>query len=139
MLELKGSEKQIKWAKNIIKEMESILEEATIYRLNNLEKKWNKKSENFKEKHNLSSIEDYKIYVSNLIEKSKKELLNNENASWYINNFCSLTSYNYDKWARVSDLSDAIDRLSDENKKLNQVYNTINSYSYYISRKSALD
>lgn len=119
--------------------MESILEEATIYRLNNLEKKWNKKSENFKEKHNLSSIEDYKIYVSNLIEKSKKELLNNENASWYINNFCSLTSYNYDKWARVSDLSDAIDRLSDENKKLNQVYNTINSYSYYISRKSALD
>lgn len=139
MLELKGSEKQIKWAKNIIKEMESILEEATIYRLNNLEKKWNKKSENFKEKHNLSSIEDYKIYVSNLIEKSKKELLNNENASWYINNFCSLTSYNYDKWARVSDLSDAIDRLSDENKKLNQVYNTINSYSYYISKKSALD
>ncbi|UVX98846.1 MAG: hypothetical protein [Bacteriophage sp.] len=136
---LNGSEKQIKWAKNIIKEMESIIKEAKEYRLEESEKKWAKKSESFKEKHNLSSIEDYKVYVTNLVEKSEKELFSEEKASWYIQNFCVVTSYNYDKHVRVSEFSDALTELAEQNKKYNQISNTVNKYSSYVSRNHALD
>lgn len=136
---LNGSEKQIKWAKNIIKEMESIIKEAKIYKLENLEKIWVRKSESFKEKHNLSSIEDYKVYVTNLVEKSEKELFSEEKASWYIQNFCVVTSYNYDKHVRVSEFSDALKDLAEQNKKYNQISNTVNKYSSYVSRNHALD
>lgn len=138
MVELKGSEKQIKWAKNIITEMESIITEAKEYRLQESEEKWAKKSESFKDKHNLSSIEDYKIYVTNLIERSEKELFSEEKASWYIQNFCVVTSYNYDKHVRVEEFADALCKLAEENKKYNQVWSTLNKYSLKISRNHAL-
>ena len=110
---LNGSEKQIKWAKNIIKEMESIIKEAKEYRLEESEKKWAKKSE--------------------------KELFSEEKASWYIQNFCVVTSYNYDKHVRVSEFSDALTELAEQNKKYNQISNTVNKYSSYVSRNHALD
>lgn len=141
MVELKGSEKQIKWAKNIRKEMEEILIEAKENRLASkaTEKKYNKRSENWKEKNNIKDLEDYKNYLSKKIDSSIEELLSNDKAGWYINNFSCVTSYNYDKWVRVQDFAEALENLEGENKKIFQAWATVNKYQEILRKKSALD
>mgnify|MGYP006982393329 CR=1 FL=1 len=111
MTNLKGTEKQITWAIDIIKEMHSIIEDAKAYRLESCESEW---SEDIKEKYNVNSLEDYKDYVENSIEESAKCLFAKQNAGWYIDNFRGLTDHNY--YSKVESFSEHLYCLVDGGK-----------------------
>ena len=124
---LQGTEKQIRWAIDIIYEMKYFLDIANKVRLFKSEKKWDdgNVSENLKEKYNLNTKEDYLDYITRIVEKSESLIFAETDAAWYIRHFKSLTSEYKTKTDKLIAFSNEIFILSNNKKGLKQTLTTL--------------
>lgn len=119
MVELKGTEKQVKYANDIIEAMTNIIDEAIEIRISKLSDKWSKMEENKKAKY--KTEENYKKTVVEKILNSKEKMFSNEESKFYIEKYRIVLRGKEYKYGIAQEIQDLI---SDE-KELKQISITL--------------
>ena len=119
MVELKGTEKQVKYANDIIKAMSNLIDEAIEIRISKLSDKWARMEENKKAKY--KTEENYKKTVVEKILNSKEKMFSNKEAKFYIEKYRIVLRGKEYKYGIAQEIQDLI---SDE-KELKQISITL--------------
>lgn len=111
MVGLKGSEKQIKWANDIRRELLSVIEDAKEHKIQVVSKREDK----VKKDGTIITASDRVEKTKNIFDNLVEIIINNEESVFFIENFNSLTSEKRDLFRRFS-VEQAFDRIEELNK-----------------------
>lgn len=98
MVELKGTEKQVKWANDIRKELVSVVEEARNHQVERVSKKEDK----VKKDGTVLTAQDRVNKMNARFDNIVEVISSNNESVWFIENFQSLTSDRFDILKRGS-------------------------------------